>query len=601
MGGGQGGQAWVPLPNRPFLRYFVPLALLVVVATTTGGALAAQSRADDAREGLRGQQLELIGGLDDMVLGEVIHSAADVLVLARQDAFLDLSATPTDAELDRLASLFVGLAEIRGSYDQIRFLDNDGMERVRVDHRGGSPSRATDLQDKSDRYYFTDSVGLPRGAIYLSPLDLNVEHGEVEQPVRPMLRFATPVFDRTGEQRGVAMVNDRGRAALDGTLAWGGEGLQATLHVVNGDGYWLHAPDEQLEWGWMLDRPDDTLARVDPAAWSVLRDEQPAQVMTDTGLYTSLPVRPLDAVAERLPTQATSSDSLAWTVYSLVPADVIAADVAAGTRTVAGQVLLVALFGLALAAVAASALGRRWSTQQDLEQRTIELGMTAHDLRNPLGAIRGFAETLQAHASDRLRPTEMLLLERISSSSGRMLELVSELVDFSALEHGVRLDVEQVDLQALVLEVVDLIGFMALDKDITLSVDVTEEILAAGDREKLHHVVMNLATNAIKYSPRGSEVLLTLETLDSHIELRVTDHGVGIPADEQEEIFEPFNKGSSRPTEGERSTGLGLAIADRVVKAHGGTLSVESKESHGSTFTMRLPRQQSPTQEPNDD
>ena len=98
--------------------------------------------------------------------------------------------------------------EIR-NYDQIRFIDETGQEIIRVDFDGGRPESIPQklLQNKAERYYFKDTMKLGRREVYVSPLDLNVENGQVEQPHRPMIRFGTPIFDHLGQKRGVIIIN----------------------------------------------------------------------------------------------------------------------------------------------------------------------------------------------------------------------------------------------------------------------------------------------------------------------------------------------------------------------------------------------------------
>jgi methyl-accepting chemotaxis protein len=109
----------------------------------------------------------------------------------------------------RMAQIFAGLAATKGIYDQIRFLDHNGMEVVRVNFKDGKGIRVPDdqLQNKADRYYFTETAKLPQGQCYVSPADLNRERGQIEVPHKPMLRVATPVSDAAGQFRGMIVLN----------------------------------------------------------------------------------------------------------------------------------------------------------------------------------------------------------------------------------------------------------------------------------------------------------------------------------------------------------------------------------------------------------
>lgn len=245
------------------------------------------------------------------------------------------------------------------------------------------------------------------------------------------------------------------------------------------------------------------------------------------------------------------------------------------------------------------------TTQRELERRGAELaraneeknallGMAAHDLRNPIGAIGGLAETLRIHAADRLDERERMILERIESSSRRMATLVNDLLVLSQSEAdrgGPVIEHAVCDLASIVETSVEIARMAAEHKDIGIDVVGTDHpVELVGDAGKLEQIATNLLTNAIKYSHRGGKVSVVLEASHDAVVLRVIDRGVGIPVDEQASIFTAFTKAGPRPTEGEASSGLGLAIVQRLVHGHGGTIDVRSQPGSGSIFTVTLPR-----------
>lgn len=241
--------------------------------------------------------------------------------------------------------------------------------------------------------------------------------------------------------------------------------------------------------------------------------------------------------------------------------------------------------------------------QRELQRRKAELdrasarmnellGMTAHDLRGPIGSIGSLAQTLHHRAGERLDDTEKMVLERIHHSSQRMLAMVEDLLSLSEVDRGgLALDRQPCDIVAVVRTAVGLAQLVADEKDIRIEAILPPEpLVVMADDAKLEQVVSNLLSNATKYSPRGSVVEIELSTDDDGAVLRVTDHGVGIPADELDRVFAPFTKISSQPTEGESSTGLGLAIVQRIVRGHNGRVDVTSEVGKGTTMTVSLPR-----------
>jgi signal transduction histidine kinase len=221
------------------------------------------------------------------------------------------------------------------------------------------------------------------------------------------------------------------------------------------------------------------------------------------------------------------------------------------------------------------------------------IGMAAHDLRNPIGAIRGFAQLLLTRAWERLDERERMVLERIERSSDHMLDLVNDLLQLSELGGGLEVLVHrsECDLSALVAQSVEVDRAVAEQKDICVELELAcDELVAVVDARKLEQVLANLLSNAIKFSEPGTTVAVSVHLDADTVVVEVRDEGPGIPVDERELIFQPFARTSVRPTGDERGTGLGLAIVQRIVEGHGGRIEVETEVGVGSVFRVLLPR-----------
>jgi signal transduction histidine kinase len=242
-------------------------------------------------------------------------------------------------------------------------------------------------------------------------------------------------------------------------------------------------------------------------------------------------------------------------------------------------------------------LARRTAQLEEaIEQKNQLIGMAAHDLRNPIGAIRGFAQLLLSRVADRLDERELLVLGRIERSSDHMLDLVNDLLLLAELDRTgltVVIDGTELDLAALVVQSVEVEAVLAEQKHITIELELElekDELLAVVDERKVEQVLANLLSNALKFSDPGSTIEVRLRLEGEVVVLEVRDEGPGIPAEDQDRIFEPFGRASVRPTAGERSTGLGLAIVRRIVEGHGGRIEVDTQVGVGSTFRVLLPR-----------
>ncbi|SHG21224.1 Signal transduction histidine kinase [Fodinibius roseus] len=223
------------------------------------------------------------------------------------------------------------------------------------------------------------------------------------------------------------------------------------------------------------------------------------------------------------------------------------------------------------------------------------LGMAAHDLRNPLNLIQNYAVFLleDHHETPFLSEEQEQLVKEIKASSKHMVNIIEDMLDISTFESGsLSLEMEEHDLIQLIERVVTLNGSAAAKKNIKISLELPESsVVKEIDYHKFQQVLDNLLSNAIKFSHSDTEVRVGIQkaSKSDKVTIVVRDQGQGIPEDEIEKLFQPFSQLSAVPTGGEKSTGLGLAIADKIVRAHGGHIEVESEPGTGSTFCIELP------------
>ena len=213
----------------------------------------------------------------------------------------------------------------------------------------------------------------------------------------------------------------------------------------------------------------------------------------------------------------------------------------------------------------------------------------SHELKTPLAAIRGYAETLRDGALDE-PPTARRFTERILSQCRRLQELLDDLLTLSRLE-GMdgALDREPVALDAIARHAAELLAPAAREKGV--EIEVTEEPVppVAGDSGNLERLLLNLLDNAIKYTRPDGRITVRVARCGGEAVLEVSDTGIGIPAESIPRIFERFYRVDKGRAREEGGTGLGLAIVKHIVQAHGGQVDVESRIGRGSTFRVRLP------------
>ncbi len=219
------------------------------------------------------------------------------------------------------------------------------------------------------------------------------------------------------------------------------------------------------------------------------------------------------------------------------------------------------------------------------------LGMAAHDLRNPLASIRGLAEFLSDGTVGSLTPDQLDLVKTIHAASQSMLDLVNELLDLATIEAGeLRVNPELQNLAVVLEKSVYLSNIEAAKKGTKVVFATPTEIYPANiDAAKIRQVADNLISNAVKFSPAGSIITVELHAAPGSLGFSVKDQGPGIPETERNELFKDFGRLSAKPTGGEKSTGLGLAICRKIIEAHGGKISALNLPDRGCEFRVALP------------
>ncbi len=220
------------------------------------------------------------------------------------------------------------------------------------------------------------------------------------------------------------------------------------------------------------------------------------------------------------------------------------------------------------------------------------LAMMSHELRTPLNAIGGYTQLLELEVHGPITEAQREALERIERSHAHLLRLINDVLNFARLDAGqVRYDLADVPVDRALAELEPLVAPQLMSRRLVYRCSATDPHLTVhADVDKLQQIVLNLLTNAMKFTPEGGEVALECEPREREVLIHVRDDGIGVPADRLETIFDPFvqvNRSLSRPHEG---VGLGLAISRDLARGMGGDLKVRSQVGKGSVFTVILPR-----------
>jgi len=307
-----------------------------------------------------------------LIESSLIEIISDLRFLSQQNELIEmLNKYETEGKNKNLiAREYREISRQKQKYDQIRFIDVTGMEKVRVNFNNGDLAIVPDhmLQDKGDRYYFKDTLALLHGELFISPFDLNIERGKIEDPLKPMIRLGLPVLDGKNQKRGVVILNYLGDRLLQ-TLKEISKMSPGKFMLINSDGYWLCSPDANDEWGFMFrERKDRKFSSDFPKVWKRILPSQTTQIKNEKGLFTSATVYP---AMEDFRSSGGSADARGdsqkrfkgseyfWKVVSYVPDKTLQA----GTKHLQTKLLLLILAFLLLVGVSS------WITARDMVRR----------------------------------------------------------------------------------------------------------------------------------------------------------------------------------------------------------------------------------------
>ncbi|MDH3997886.1 MAG: ATP-binding protein [Desulfuromonadales bacterium] len=311
---------------KRFLLLFIPISLLTAALLFYVYSSEAHRRTSLVKT----SEKELLLNFEKVAQRELQAILSDLALLGEHHELQEYFEKPSDKILHAWEEDWASLSRQRGAYDQVRYLDLSGVEKVRVNLLNGKPEVAPQqaLQDKSQRYYFQAAMSLPPGGIYISPFDLNVEHGQLQKPYKPTLRLSTPAVDKEGKKQGVVVLNylgERFRALLDDNVQRRSAGQSMLL---NQQGYWLIHPQRDKEFSFMFGKKE-LFGQDFPLAWQRIKDADQGQFINEQGLFTfsrispplkqwlqsdSAPQRFIDAAA-----QSEAESGSAWIALSFVP------------------------------------------------------------------------------------------------------------------------------------------------------------------------------------------------------------------------------------------------------------------------------------------
>ena len=569
--------AFIPNHLRSLVVWFVLISLLII----TGSFLYFQIRAEETRALIALEEQHHVEIQSEVLKSDLTHISY-ILSYLRDQVRLH-GHGESDWDRASFAQDIYSFMQSNELYDQIRFIDVNGMEVVRVDYNRGEPALVMqeELQFKGDRHYFRQSMTLGENEIYISPLDLNVELGKVELPYKPVIRFGMPVFSPQGEKLGVLMVNHLASTMLEAFKVFASPTLASSM-LLNDQGYWLSHPDKSHSWGFMFEASEhQRMGRESPALWQKVLLSDQGQFDFNGDVVTVGTIYPYAGFSSirKIKLSVLASQRF-WKIVSIYPQSRLNEQLFSLKMRLSVSALLSMLITLLMLVLWRKSSLRKLQAQQEREQllqelqqlsrRLIDLrdeeasriGRALHDdVGQMLAAIQLQVGVTEQHCSDGDINRARVSNERIKEMSTTLYQVIHKQLLAIRADHLEELGL-QVTLEELCLE-------WKSELDITLIIEKLPEDIDEKLQLCLFRVVQEALTNTIKYA-QASQMEIRLSEQADKLHLLCRDNGCG------------FDQATIR-------RGLGLTGMQERISALAGEMAIHTVIGKGVALEVTLP------------
>ncbi len=319
--------------RKIYYYFFIILIVTGSILAAIAGITANTEYTEYVEQLKKDEELKLT--LQTSVLDRNFNTVlSELRFLTHQNELTSYINSNDKEQIPMIAREYLQFSREKEVYDQIRFLDDTGYEIIRINFNNGKPEITDNqlLQNKSDRYYFKDTIKLDPGEVFVSPLDLNIENGGVERPFKPMIRFASPVADSSGKKKGIVVLNYLADRIID-ILKQSSYISYGNFMLINSEGYWLYNSDREKEWGFVLpERESRKFPAYYPEEWKQITGKKELQILDNNGLFTvstffpllknQIKIRKLEESIYNMDFDKTASEYF-WKLVSHVPSEVL--------------------------------------------------------------------------------------------------------------------------------------------------------------------------------------------------------------------------------------------------------------------------------------
>ncbi|WP_444996106.1 ATP-binding protein [Aliikangiella sp. IMCC44359] len=601
-----------------FSKLFIPWFVLIIIISI----LLYKQLFDTAIKPLENISRINISKTSNIIYRSMGNIKRDLTFLSNNLVVQDSSFLENSNDVELLANFFKAFSEASGLYDQIRWIDNSGMELIRVNLKKNKAIIVPpeQLQSKAKRYYFLNSLKLNKNELYFSPVDLNIEHGKIEVPWKPIIRAIIPIYNQEETRTGFIVLNYLAGGLLN-DVRKSNIADNINFFLVNKEGYWLLSPIQNQEWGFMFSQPELNMKATYPSSWNVINQKERGSFFDQYGMWHF----------ESISLNDKKQNIFHWKAIIHLPQNKIS-EIFYKTLL---QIVAIAITFILLAFFVCLKISKNivkikeinnelTQSKKELEESLAHLKETqdeliqvsklssmglmvagvAHELNTPIGSAQITLTSLnddcvefeKAYLKGLCKSDVDNFIARynegsliIQSNLTRSANLVKS---FKRLAVERRCEEEKYfNLSLLIDDLHRAIWSQNNDLAKLIIITIPKFLEVKSFPGAIGQVVENLVSNAFIHGlhskPHG-EILITASKTDTSAQLliEVSDNGCGIEEEPLSSIFEPFYT----TRRGSGGMGLGLHLTFQLVtQVLKGTLNVESELNVGTKFIVKIP------------
>ena len=565
-----------------WIRYFllVFISSIFVISLFSGILIYYKYQADKnnkieaARDQLVLKKEEIVSALDEII------SDLYILENIKQFRMLLMNTAPERAKKN-VQQVFLLTMSGRKIYDQIRFLGSDGMELIRVNYNSGNPLVVSDsdLQNKGQRYYFQDTYILKNGEVFFSPFDLNIENGEIELPLKPMIRVGIPVFNDEGEKKGILLVNYLGQQIINSISSRYSFPVGEVM-LLNSDSYWLYSGNPDDNWGFMYkERKERTFSIRYPQAWDEIMESFAGSSITDEGIFIYESIYPLykDMVSSTGSGEAygrsefyIASEDYFWKLVVFLPEKMFSKMLKSHVLDIAPIysifLVIISIFSGLLTKSKIIQIQANEELKRSLDEKELLLREIHHRVKNSLALVSSFVGLYRSNYTDK-------------SNNDVCFNAVQRKIDTISLVHTYLYqssDIENINLKSYLQDLLEsMLNNLGSSTGIITLTLVSEDIfMTAQPTISVGLIISELAMNSLKHAfpdNRNGTITVNIRKLNSDYIINYADDGPGLPED--------FKMGDS--------DSMGMILIKALTEQLEGNLRITTGPD--STFTITFP------------